>query len=70
MNLTGGVTFLTVLIKCAKSGINKKTNFPRETKRRIRKVEINNGWNTQIVQIFHDKRDGGFIFKVNLLSRP
>ena len=35
----------------------------------MRKIAINNGQNTQVVQILHDELSGGFIFKVNMLSR-
>ena len=46
MNLTDGASFLTALIKNAKNGFNHKTKFPRDTKQRIWKLSINNGWNT------------------------
>ena len=69
MNLTDVSTFPTTLIKWAKSRINQNNNFPRDTKQRIHKITINNDWNTQIIQIFSEKRDGTFILKVNLLSR-
>ena len=69
MNLTYGATFTTAMIKRAKYIFNQKINFPRDTKQHIREIVINNGWNTQIVQILCEKRDGHFLFKVNLLSR-
>ena len=37
--------------------------------RHIREIAINNGWNTQIVQILHEKLDGKFLFNINFLSR-
>ena len=46
-----------------------KNNFPRDTKQRIQKIAIKNGWNTHIVQIFCEKCDGKFLFKVNMISR-
>ena len=51
MNLSDGSTFLTYLIKRAKSRINKKS---RDTKRCIREIEINNAWETQVVQILRE----------------
>ena len=49
MNLTDGATFPTALIKRAKSRFNKKINLPYDTKRCIREISINNGWNRHIV---------------------
>ena len=68
MNLTYGATFLTALIKCGKSRFNQK-QIPRDTKQHI-KIVINNGWNTEVVHIFCEEIDDGFLFKVNLLIRP
>ena len=68
MNLTDGATFPAALTKPAKTRINQKIKFLRDTKRRIREISINNGWNTHIVQILHEIRDGKFLFKGNLLS--
>ena len=62
-------TFPTPLIKHAKTRVNQKINFTRDTKRRIQEITINNGWNTQIVQILRDIRDGNFLFKGPFLSR-
>ena len=68
MNLTDGATFPMPLIKCAKIRVNQKIIFPRETKRRIQEIAINNGWNTQIVHILREIRDGKFLYKGNFLS--
>ena len=57
MNLTSGATFPESLIKRAKTRINKN-NFPRDTEQRIRQIEINNGWNIQVVEILREIRDG------------
>ena len=54
MNLTDGETFLTALIKCAKSRFNQKINFPCDTKRCIRYIEINNVCNTQVLLILRE----------------
>ena len=35
MNWTDGATFMTALIKFAKTRVNQKINFPHETKQRI-----------------------------------
>ena len=35
----------------------------------MRKSAINIVWNTQVVQIFCEERDGKFIFKVNMIFR-
>ena len=32
-------------------------------------ISVNNDWNTHIVQILREKRDGNFILKVNVLGR-
>ena len=48
MNLTDGKTFPTALIKFAKTIFNQKIEFPRDTKRRIKKITINTGCNTHI----------------------
>ena len=52
-----------------KTRVNQKINFPCETKRRMQEIAIKNGWNTHIVQILCEIRDGNFIFKGNFLSR-
>ena len=41
----------------------------RDTKQRIQEIATNNGWNTQIVQILREMRDGNFLFKRKFLSR-
>ena len=69
MILTDGATFPTALIKRAKYIFSQKIKFPRNTKQRIWEISINNGWKTHIVQIFHEKRNGNFLFKGNFLSR-
>ena len=69
MNLSDGATFTMALIKRATYRFNKKINVPRDTNQHIIEIETNNGWNTQIVHILREKRDGKFIFKDNLLSR-
>ena len=60
MNLTYGATSPTALIKRAKTGCNKKIKFPRDTNWHLQKIAIRNVWNTQIVQILHEKRDEMF----------
>ena len=62
MNLTDGENFTASLIKREKFIINQRINFPRDTKRHLRKIATHNG-------ILREKHDGEFIFKVNLLSR-
>ena len=42
MNLTDGATFLIPLIKHAKTRVNQKINFPRDTKRHIQEIAIKN----------------------------
>ena len=69
MNLIDGATFLTPLIKCAKTRINKKIKFPHDPKRRIWEIAINNGWNTQIFPIWCEMRNVNFLFKGNLFRR-
>ena len=69
MNLTDFATFPVDLIKRGKTKFNQKINFPCDTKQRVWEIAINNSWNTHIVQILHKKRDGGFIFKGNFISR-
>ena len=51
------------LIKHAKTKVNKKIKFPRDTKRRIQETSINNGWNTHTVQILLGIRDDFFFSK-------
>ena len=53
MNLTDSDTSPSALIKHAKIIISLKTNFPRDKNKLIRTITVNNGWNTQIVQILH-----------------
>ena len=48
--------------------MQSKIILPHDTKRRIFSIAINNGWNTQVVQILCERRDGEFIFKGNILS--
>ena len=67
MNLTDCETFTVALIKRAESRFNNV--FLRDIKRCIREIVTNNGWNTQVVQILREIRDGKFIFKHNILSR-
>ena len=69
MNLTDGVTFPVPLIKHVKTRFNQKIKFPRDTKRRIQKIVINIGWNTHMVHILCEIRDGKFLFKGKFLSR-
>ena len=69
MNLMDDETFLTSLLKRAKSIFNQIIIFLRDTEGRICINEINNGWNTNNVHIFHEELYGKFLFKVNLLSR-
>ena len=64
INLTDGAIFLTFLIKCAKTRVNTKINHPRDTKRRIREIVINNGWKTQIVQILREIHAGNFLSRL------
>ena len=54
MNLTNVATFLTALIKRAKSILKQKIKPSRDTKRCIREIAINNGWNTQVVHILRE----------------
>ena len=44
MNLTDGATFPESLIERVKYIFNVKKRFSRDTKQRIRKIAINNGW--------------------------
>ena len=69
INLTDGATFITALISSEKLILNQNINFPLDTKRCIRKIPINNGWNTQIVHILCEECDGKIIFKVNPMRR-
>ena len=69
MNLTDGATFLTALIKHAKSRFNQKIKFPCDTKRRKQEITINNGWNVLIVQRLREKHDGIILFRVKFISR-
>ena len=68
VSLTDGLTFMTALIKRAKSIIN--IFIPHDTKKRRREISINNGYNTQVVQILCGERVVKFIFKGKLLRRP
>ena len=64
MNSTYFATFPTDLIKGAKTIVNQKINFLRDTKRRIQQTAINNG-----CHILHEICGGKIIFKLNFLSR-
>ena len=57
------------LIKRSKSRFNEKINFSHDTKRRVYKILINNGWNTPVFHILPEECYGKFIFKVNVFSR-
>ena len=57
MNLNDGENFNTALIKRAIYTFNQKIKSPRDTKRRIWEIEINNGWNTHIFQILGEIYD-------------
>ena len=59
MNLTDVATFLMTLIKLSKTRVNKKMC---DTKRSMREITVSNGWNTQIIQILREIRDGNFFF--------
>ena len=65
-NLTDEATFPTFLIKLAKTIVNQKINFPRDTKQRKWEIAIKNGQNTQIFRILRDIRDRNLLFKGNL----
>ena len=69
INLTDGATFSVYLIKREISRFSQKINFLPDTKRRIRLIVINYGWNTHIVQILQEIRDRHFRFKGKFLSR-
>ena len=69
MNLTNGETFTMSMIKHAKNRVNQKIKFPRDTKRLIQEIEVNNGWNTHNFQMLREIHDGNILFKENLLSR-
>ena len=69
MNLADGTTFITPLIKGAKTGVNQKRKFPLDTKQHIREIAINNGWNTYNFRILYEIRDGDFLFKGKFLTR-
>ena len=69
MNLTDGANFPTPMIKRAKTRVNQKINLPCDAKRRIQEIAINNSWNTQIVQILGEIRDGHSLFKEKFLNR-
>ena len=68
INLTDSAIFPPALIKRETFIFNQK-KLKRDTKQRIFTIEINNGWNTKVVQILHAKRDGKFNLSVNHLSR-
>ena len=70
MYLNDGATFITPLIKLATTRVNQNINFRRDTKRHIRYIAINNGWNTQIFQLLREMHDEIFIVKGKFLSRP
>ena len=52
-----------------KNDIKSKIISPRDNKRRICKIEIQNGWNTQVVQVLCEDRDCRFHFKASAISR-
>ena len=58
MKLTDGATITRDMIKREKYIFNQEIKFPRYTKRRIQKIAVKNGWNTQIVQILREISDG------------
>ena len=60
INLTDGETFPKALIKRTKSIVHQKIKLQHDTKRGIREIAIKNGWNTPILQILSEKRDGVF----------
>ena len=68
MNLLDSATIPLVLIKRVKLRINKKTNFPHDTKWRIYTIAINNVWNTHIIQILREECDGRFHLFGNRLN--
>ena len=47
-NLTYGATFLTALIKRAKSRFNQQIKFPRDTNQRINEIAIKCFWNAHM----------------------
>ena len=61
MNLPDGKTFPTALIKRSKYIINQCFSFSRDKNQLMQEIAINNGWNTQIVQVLHQKCDGVFL---------
>ena len=60
MNLTGGETFPTPLIKLAKTRFNQKIKFPLDTRLHIREIALNNDCNTHIVHILRKILDSNF----------
>ena len=68
MNLPDGDTSSPALIKREKLVLNKNNNFLRDKNQHIHTIAIRNGWNTQVVHIFHQEHDGKFNLKGNLLS--
>ena len=69
MNLTDGANFTTPLVKGAKTIVNQKIKFPRDTKGHIREILIINGWNTHIVHILHEIHNVNTLFGGNLINR-
>ena len=61
MTLTDGANFPMLLIKRKKTRVNQRIKFPRDTRRRIQEIAINNGWKTQIVYILREIRDGNYL---------
>ena len=53
------------LIKRVKYIFNQKIKSPRDTKQRIQKIEVNNGWDTHIVHMLSEKNNENFVFKEN-----
>ena len=68
MNLTDGANFPMPLIKISKTRVNKKRDFPRDKKHCIQEISINIVWNTHIVQILREIRDGKFLFRKKIIS--
>ena len=56
------------MIKRSKYRFNKQIKSSLDTKQCIQEIVISNVWNTHIVQILREKRDGGFIFNGNILN--
>ena len=52
------------LIKRERYRFSKDINFLPDKKRRIRLIVINYGWNTHIVHILQEGRDGNFLSRL------